>query len=58
MSDRKRFEGACSFPQCYIPCKLCKKTEAPLPPTPGFNKLGPAAQAAARSRAKAFYPFD
>jgi hypothetical protein len=29
-----------------------------LPPTPGFNKLGPAAQHAARSRAKNFYPFD
>jgi hypothetical protein len=28
------------------------------PPTSGFYKLGPSAQAAARSRAKAFYPFD
>jgi len=28
------------------------------PPTPGFHKLGSAAQAAARSRARAFYPFD
>ena len=30
----------------------------PLPPTPGLKKLGPGAQRAARSRAKAFYPFD
>ncbi len=29
---------------------------APL--TPGFHKLGPSAQQAATSRAKAFYPFD
>lgn len=29
-----------------------------LPPTPGFEKLGPAAREAARSRAKNFYPFD
>lgn len=29
-----------------------------MPPTSGFHKLGSAAQAAARSRAKAFYPFD
>ena len=29
-----------------------------LPPTPGLYKLGQPAQAAARSRAKAFYPFD
>lgn len=29
-----------------------------LPPTPGFNKLKPAARNAALSRAKAFYPFD
>ena len=29
----------------------------PLPPTPGLYKLGPAAQEAALSRAKAFYPF-
>ena len=28
-----------------------------LNPTPGLHKLGPAAQQAARSRAKAFYPF-
>ncbi len=28
------------------------------PPTPGYNKLGTAARAAAHSRAKAFYPFD
>ena len=27
------------------------------PPTPGFHKLGPAAQHRARGRAKAFYPF-
>jgi len=27
-------------------------------PTPGYNKLGTAARAAAQSRAKAFYPFD
>jgi len=34
-----------------------KKEQEELPPTPGLNKLGPAAQEAARSRAKAFYPF-
>jgi len=28
------------------------------PPTPGYYKLNSAARAAARSRAKAFYPFD
>jgi hypothetical protein len=28
------------------------------PPTPGFHKQGSAGQAAALSRAKAFYPFD
>ena len=32
--------------------------ECDRPPTSGFNKLGPAAQDAARSRAKNFYPFD
>ncbi len=30
----------------------------PLPPTPGFSKLGPAAQERALGRAKNFYPFD
>jgi len=42
-----------------MPC-FCEdrvKLREPPPPTPGFNKLEPAAQAAARSRAKAFYPF-
>ena len=28
------------------------------PPTPGFSKLGPAAQERALARAKNFYPFD
>jgi hypothetical protein len=28
------------------------------PPTPGYYKLNSPARAAARSRAKAFYPFD
>lgn len=23
--SKRRFEGACSFPQCYVPCKYCEK---------------------------------
>lgn len=47
-----------------MPC-FCEDNEIePTPyecrddPTPGFHRLGPAAQDAARSRAKAFWPFD
>ncbi len=38
----------------YTPPVQRKWHPTPLPPTPGYNKLGPAARAAAASRAKAF----
>lgn len=58
MKTTSRYMQQESSSDNIIPRHVAFVRNAQLPPTPGFNKLGPAAQERARQRAKNFYPFD
>lgn len=54
-SDKCRYDAANERRKLNDTLKDITRSMAP---TSGYHKLGSAAQSAARSRAKAFYPFD